>query len=266
MDHFKALYAADSNYINYPIFACFPRLHNNDYVDIERKVTQEDIKDVVFAMGSWKAPDSDGLSVKFYQQFWDIIAESITTWVKYIFQNPANIAKVNKTLIGVSADNILVVQEVVHTMRDQNQGKGLMAIKIDLEKIYDRLNWDFVVDTLKDAGIPDNIINVIAFCISTPTMNLLWNGSPSESFTLTRGIRQEDPLSRYLFVLCVKRLSHLINKLVKGKKWEPISISRNRPNLSHLYFADDLVLFARANSEQVHMIKKTLHTFCDSSR
>lgn len=81
-----------------------------------------------------------------------------------------------------SSDNIIIVQEIIHTMCKKSGNKGWMAIKIDLEKAYDRLKWDFVKDTLVDIGMPLNIINVIWHCISSPSMKILWNGESMDTF------------------------------------------------------------------------------------
>ena len=101
-----------------------------------------------------------------------------------------------------------------------------MAIKIDLEKAYDRLNWNFILDTHRDVGLPDNLSSLILECISSATMNLIWNGGKSDSFKPFRGIRQGDPLSPYIFVLCIERLSHLINLTVQNKLWKPFKVAR----------------------------------------
>ena len=95
-----------------------------------------------------------------------------------------------------------------------------MAIKVDLEKAYDRLSWNFIRDTLIDARFPSDLIRLIMQCIETPTLSVLWNGSASEKFTPCRGIRQGDPLSPYIFVLCLERLSQIINKNVEDGRWE----------------------------------------------
>lgn len=69
-----------------------------------------------------------------------------------------------------------------------------MAIKIDLEKAYDRLKWDFVKETLVDIGFPAFIVDLIYQCISSPTMKIIWNGECTE-FSPKRGVRQGDPIS-----------------------------------------------------------------------
>ena len=69
----------------------------------------------------------------------------------------------------------------------------------------------------------------------------------------------------YIFVLCIKRLSHLISMAVSHNLWEPICLSRRDPKISHLCFADDLVLFTKASLEQLSVIKGILDIFCISS-
>lgn len=140
-----------------------------------------------------------------------------------------------------------------------------MAIKINLEKAYDRLIWEFVRDTLHDIGFPDGFVNLIWECISSPKMRVLWNGEALEEFSPSRGIRQGDPLSPYLFVLCIVRLFHLINVAIEQDLWAPIRLSRGGPKLSHLAFADDLLLFAEASLDQVEIVKTVLNLFCESS-
>ena len=75
--------------------------------------------------------------------------------------------------------------------------KGWMEIKIDLEKVYDRLSWAFVRDTLQDIACPENFINIIWHCISSSKMRVLWNGEVLNEFGPSRGIRQEDHISLY---------------------------------------------------------------------
>ena len=159
-------------------------------------------------------------------------------------------------------DNIIIAQEAFFSMNRKKGKVGWMAIKVDLEKEYDRLNWGFIEDTLKDVGIPIKMLSVIMRCISSSSMRLLWNGQPTEEFVPSRGIRQGDPLSPYIFVLCMERLAHLISTKVQNGEWKPLTVAKKAPKLSHLFFADDLVLFAKASLDQVAVISKVLDNFC----
>lgn len=137
--------------------------------------------------------------------------------------------------------NIVVVQEIFHSMRKKKGKKGLMIMKLDLEKAYDRLRWDFVRDTLMDVGLPDKMIQIIMTSITSASMRLLWNGVETGDFRSSRGIRQGDPISPYIFVLCMERLAHRIRLETEKGVWKPIRLTRGGTMLTHLFFADDVV-------------------------
>ena len=165
----------------------------------------------------------------------------------------------------LSSDNIVIVQEAVHSLRRKKGRRGWMLLKLDLEKAYDRIRWDFLEDTLQAAKLPQIWIKWIMECVTNPGMSLLWNGERTEAFRPQRGLRQGDPLSPYLFVLCMERLCHQIEFSVANKDWKPIRLSRGGPSLSHVCFADDLILFAEASVSQIRVIRKVLETFCGAS-
>lgn len=162
-------------------------------------------------------------------------------------------------------DNIVVVQEAIHSMKRKKGRKGWMLLKLDLEKAYDRIRWDFLEDTLRAAGFSENWVGRIIQCVIESSMSVLWNGEKTEAFKPKRGLRQGDLLSPYLFVFCLERLCHLIEFVIAAKEWKPISVSRGGPKLSHICFADDLILFAEASISQIRVIRKFLERFCVAS-
>ncbi|GAU38761.1 hypothetical protein TSUD_64920 [Trifolium subterraneum] len=108
------------------------------------------------------------------------------------------------------------------------------------------------MDTLVHLGIPQELQNLIFHCISSASMNINWNGNMAESSNPGRGLRQGDPLSPYLFVLCIERLGHMIKDAVTTGEWAPYSFGRGDcPKLSHICFADDLILVAEVTETQV---------------
>ncbi|KAA3474645.1 reverse transcriptase [Gossypium australe] len=162
-------------------------------------------------------------------------------------------------------DNIILAQEVIHSMRCNQKGRKWMAIKLDLEKAYDRVNWEFINVSLIAAGIPLFLRNVIMSAISSSTMQVLWNGVTTQKFKPNRGIRQGCPLSPYLFVLCMEWLGHFIHFEIETGSWDPIRLSRSGPPISHLFFADDLVIFCKAQIDQAHLLESILSLFCGIS-
>ena len=155
-------------------------------------------------------------------------------------------------------DNVLIAQELIYAM-DRKKGKaGCMAIKIDLEKAYDRLEWSFVYKILHAFHFPQNIIKLIMSCVSSTSISILVNGGKLDSFAPSCGIRQGDPLSSYLCILCMEYLSYLIEEKCVDGSWPTIKASRRNVGISHLIFADDLTLFSEANDEACEAISDVL--------
>ena len=159
-------------------------------------------------------------------------------------------------------DNTIIVQEMIHTLSRKKGKVGYMALKIDLEKAYDKLEWSFIRDMLFKANLPEDLIGIIMSCISTISTEILVNGEALEPIYPSRGIRQGDPLSPYMFILCMDYLGQLIQEKCEAKLWQPVKASQGGPTFSHMFFADDLVLFAKANATNCIAISNTIDEFC----
>lgn len=122
--------------------------------------------------------------------------------------------------------------------------------------------WDSIEETLKDIGLPTNLVGVIVRCITGSEMQIQWNGSVMEAFKPTRGMRQGDPMSPYIFVLCMECLTQGICKKLNDGLWKPIILSRGCIGLTHLCFADDLLILLEASEEQAGHVKDVLDYFC----
>lgn len=116
---------------------------------------------------------------------------------------------------------------------------------MDLEKAYDRVDWGFLKEVLKHIGLKAELIQLFTDCFSSTSLVVAWNREVLESFTPSRGLRQGDHLSPYLFVLCMEVLSQMLVKAVNEKRWLSIQVSRDSPDISHIFFANDLLYLAK---------------------
>jgi hypothetical protein len=162
-------------------------------------------------------------------------------------------------------ENIVVAKEMVHTMHRMKGRRGAFAIKVDLAKAYDKISWEFIGRVLQEINFPESLINVVMHSVTSVRTNVKWNGARSEFFKPRRGIRQGDPISPYLFVMCMEKLSHLILHAVEQRRWKGIKAGRSGPMVSHLMFADDLLLFGEASEGQILCVMDTLQQFCNMS-
>jgi hypothetical protein len=128
--------------------------------------------------------------------------------------------------------------------------KGYMAIKLDMSKAYDRVDWGFLEAIMRRMGFAEKWVTLIMTCVTTVSYSIRVNGVPSDTITPTRGIRQGDPLSLSLFLLCAECLSSLLSSAEQEGSISAISIAANGFWLSYLFFANDNLLFFRANFQE----------------
>ncbi|WZY89335.1 hypothetical protein YC2023_046070 [Brassica napus] len=154
------------------------------------------------------------------------------------------------------SDNIVVAHEIFHSLKARKrQANSYMAVKTDITKAYDRLEWRFLQETMRYMGFGEKWIGWIMACISTVTYSVLINGAPEGLITPKRGLRQGDPLSPYLFILCAEVLSHLCNKAMRDRSLLGVKIAIQAPAVNHLLFADDSLFFSLANPKAAKKLK-----------
>ena len=124
--------------------------------------------------------------------------------------------------------------------------EGAMALKLDMSKAYDRVEWRYLEQVMKKMGFHHKWIGLMTECISSVSYSILINGEPQGNIHPSRGLRQGDPLSLYLFLLCAEGLHSLIKKAESSGDMQGVSLCRGRPKITHLFFADDSLLFTKA--------------------
>lgn len=153
----------------------------------------------------------------------------------------------------------------MHTMNHMKGKTRAFVIKVDLNKAYDNLNWQFMEKILNEVGIPNQIKRAIMNAISTVKMKVLWNGNDCNLFEIRKGLRQGDPISPYIVVLCLDTLPHMIKAVVGNGNWIGLKARRKGPMISHLMFVNDLLLFGKATNRHMVRIKQILNDFCGMS-
>ncbi|XP_027175089.1 uncharacterized protein LOC113774685 [Coffea eugenioides] len=128
-----------------------------------------------------------------------------------------------------------------------------MAIKLDMSKVYDRVKWVFLAKMMQKIGFCPMWILWIMECVTSVTYSVNINEEKIGFIKPARGLRQEDLLSPYLFLICAKGLSSLINQTNSQGLLTGMRVAKGAVRLSHLFFADDYLIFCKANDEEARL-------------
>ncbi|KAA3489038.1 reverse transcriptase [Gossypium australe] len=195
-----------------------------------------------------------------------VIAKAIANRLRVVLHkciDSAQSAFVSGRLI---TDNVLLAYEILHTLKNKNIGKrGLMAVKLDMSKAYDRVDWNFVEKVMKKMGFDKGWVDMVMKCVSSVSYSVIINGFASTCFRPHRGLRQGDPLSPFLFLFCGEGLSSLMRLAKAENIIKVVKASRSRPAIFHLLFADDCILFAEATERDAISLKQILMEYKQNS-
>jgi len=136
-----------------------------------------------------------------------------------------------------------------------------VALKIDISKAYDRVEWEYVKRVMHRMGFHEKWVKWMTMCKESVNYQVLVNGEKVGPIIPKRGLRQGDPLSPYLFILCAEGLSALLRRLKARGDIHGVKVCRGVLLLTHLLFADDCFLFCRANNRESTKLKEILQTY-----
>ncbi|KAL6200061.1 hypothetical protein ACLB2K_029843 [Fragaria x ananassa] len=208
-----------------------PVINQNDNNMLLQQVTDEEILKAIHSIGALKAPGPDGLHAFFYQKCWD---------------------EVKKTVIPM--------------IKRRSGRNSVMAVKLDLEKAYDLLDWSYIQACLANYGFHPDWITLVMHCINSVSFSVLINGSAKGWFQPTRGIEQCDPLSPYIFILAMEPLVRNLNLLASNSKNQVGLLSSPLGfRILNLMFADDCLIFAKASKKAALNINRVLDAFAAAS-
>ncbi|CAA0841330.1 Uncharacterized mitochondrial protein AtMg01250, partial [Striga hermonthica] len=159
-------------------------------------------------------------------------------------------------------DNVVIAQEAIHYLNRHRSGTNyFMAIKLDMKKAFDRIEWACIKSVMLKMGFHLKFVTWIMSCISSASFSFNVNGNKQGHVIPTRGLRQGDPMSPYLFIIVSKILSCLLKNSALNGNLTGLKISKNSPPITHLLFADDTLLFCLASPHQAVEILNILNSY-----
>lgn len=157
-------------------------------------------------------------------------------------------------------DNVLVAFESVHAMKRRRKGKNCAcAVKLDMMKAYDRVEWSYLEAILLKIGFGINLVRLIMKCVTSVRFTVRVNGELLPYFTPSCGLRQGDPMSPFLFLLCAEGFSSLLKYYEQIDRG--IRVSYRAPWVNHLLFADDSLIFMKADSRCAERLNNILQVY-----
>nr|GEZ48575.1 hypothetical protein [Tanacetum cinerariifolium] len=203
------------------------RLDDNEALNMVRVVSSQEVKSTISSMGNDKSPGPAGFTAAFFKDTWDIIGSDVT---KAVYR-----------------------------------GVPRCTFKVDIQKAYDTVDWQFLRAALFGFGFHDRMIAWIMECVSTTSFSISINGSLHGFFKRKRGLRQGDPLSPYLFTLVMEVFTLMLHRRVRESSNFTYHRYCSDLDLINLCFADDLFLFAHGDVNSASIIKEALDKFKDAS-
>uniref|UniRef100_A0A803PPM0 Reverse transcriptase domain-containing protein n=1 Tax=Cannabis sativa TaxID=3483 RepID=A0A803PPM0_CANSA len=154
------------------------------------------------------------------------------------------------------AHNVMILQDLLKNYNRKNISPWC-AIKIDISKAYDTVNWDFLEDLLATYNLPQGFIKWLMTCITSTSNSIVMNGRIQGSFKGEKGLRQGDPLSPLLFVLVMEYLTRLLQLAANNfsQRFHPLC---KKLKLINLCFVDDLIIFSKGSHQSITVLKQVL--------
>ncbi|KAM1648373.1 hypothetical protein ACFX1Q_010399 [Malus domestica] len=259
------------------------RVTPEDNRDLVAPITDEEIKEVAFQIPSARAPGPDGFSGCFYKDHWTTVGKDVVKTIKAFWHSGTLLRKLNHTNlvlipkvkcpknmtqfrpIALCNVSYKILAKVMTNRLKKIMPKKGMAIKLDMAKAYDRVEWDFLLSMMIKLGFTPMFCNRVKECISTVSFSILINGSPTGYIQPKRGLRQGDPLSPFLFLICTEGFSSLIRKGLERGALHGYKMTPNGTPITHLFFTGDSVLFGNAMVEEAQGVADVLNVYASGS-
>nr|GEZ85706.1 hypothetical protein [Tanacetum cinerariifolium] len=265
LNFFKVKFSRHDTSLTFPPTMASKSLSDSDVIFLDSMVFLEEIKSVVWDCGSQKAPGpmvppasnssfftlipkvSNPLFIKDYRPI-----SLIGVHYKIIAKIVANrLSKVIDSIISHEQsafisdrqilDGPLILSEVIDWYKKRK--KKMMLFKVNFEKAFDSVSWRFLDYIMEKLGFSSQRCRWIKAGLSSSRASILVNGSPTSEFSLKRGLRKGDPLSHFLFIIVMEGLNIMLKDGLPANLFRGIKIGSHSLHLSHLFYADDVIIF-----------------------
>eukprot|EP00253_Pinus_taeda_P036049 PITA_36049 len=254
-----------------------------DNHNLNRPVSEYDVSEVINEMKNQKAPSPDGFNVEFFEACWKTIKQDILEVVEDSRRSRSVWKALNASFIALIPrlkpllpdlileeqtgyvegrhilNNIIQAHEMVHSLKSNKQAG--MIIQLDLAKDYDKLSWSYIRAALKAYVFYHNWIIWVMALASMANFSILLNGSPSRTFMPSKGLRQGDPLSPFLFVLMREGLGRVIKMASAEGRIQGLKLTTDGVASTHQQFVDDTMLQGIPTVKEAKAFKQILNDF-----
>ncbi|GJT56005.1 RNA-directed DNA polymerase, eukaryota, reverse transcriptase zinc-binding domain protein, partial [Tanacetum coccineum] len=226
--------------------------HGTERDYLERLVTLEEIKEAVWDCGSSKALGPDGFSFAFVKKYWDIIQKDLYDFINSFFAS-------SELPYGANSSFFTLIPKVNNpTLITDFRPISLIGIRY---KIIAKILANRLSKVIHNIVSKEQSAFIAGPCLSSSRASILVSGSPTSKFSINRGLRQGDPLSHFLFILVMKGLHNAFAEAVGNGLISGININNSTINISHLFFADDVIITTDWNARDLENIIRVLHVF-----
>ncbi|XP_071717856.1 uncharacterized protein [Rutidosis leptorrhynchoides] len=159
----------------------YPSISSDEAVALELPKAESEIHEAILECGSTKAPGPDGFNMRFFKKCWDIVKDDLVEAIKWFWEH----GEISR---GCNASFVAIIRLYPRSYQTVFERKGVI-IKVDFEKAFDSLNWNFLLEVMRCMVFGSKWIKWISSCLMSASISILINGSPTDEFLLGRGVQ-----------------------------------------------------------------------------